>query len=105
MDSVNDRLDSEQNMMENMNGEIQPERVSEEYDEEEEEWEEEQEEEGEEEKKDKLDMTLFLSMLINQTEIKVVFVEGKWCEVDCNNDVETYENILKFNEKWSHDWR
>jgi len=59
----------------------------------------------EEEKKDKLDMTLFLSMLINQTEIKVVFVEGKWCEVDCNNDVETYENILKFNVKWSHDWR
>jgi choline kinase len=59
----------------------------------------------EEEKKDKLDMTLFLSMLINQTEIKVVFVDGKWCEVDCNNDVETYENILKFNEKWSHDWR
>ena len=41
MDSVNDRLDSEQNMMENMNGEIQPERVSEEYDEEEEGWEEE----------------------------------------------------------------
>ena len=59
----------------------------------------------EEEKKNKLDMTLFLSMLINQTEIKVVFVEGKWCEVDCNNDVETYEKILQINEKWSHDWR
>lgn len=53
MDSVNDRLDSEQNLIDNMNGEIQPEKVSEEYDEEE--WEEGQEEEGEEEKKDKVD--------------------------------------------------
>ena len=59
----------------------------------------------EEEKKDKLDMTHFLSMLIDHTEIKVVFVEGKWCEIDCNKDVETYKKILKINENWSHDWR
>lgn len=59
----------------------------------------------EKEKRDKLDMTLFLSMLIDHIEIRVVFVEGKWCEIDCNNDVESYEKILKFNEKWSHDWR
>lgn len=59
----------------------------------------------EKERQDKLDMTSFLSMLINQTEIKVTFVEGKWCEVDCCNDVETYERILKENNNWSHDWR
>jgi len=59
----------------------------------------------EKERQDKLDMTSFLSMLINQIEIKVAFVEGKWCEVDCYNDVETYERILKENNNWSHDWR
>jgi choline kinase len=59
----------------------------------------------EKEGQDKLDMTAFLSMLINQTEVKVVFVEGKWCEVDCYNDVETYERILQENNNWSHDWR
>jgi L-glutamine-phosphate cytidylyltransferase len=59
----------------------------------------------EKEGQDKLDMTSFLSMLIKETEVKVVFVEGKWCEVDCYNDVEIYERILKENNNWSHDWR
>ena len=54
---------------------------------------------------DNLDMTTFLSMLINQIEIKVVFVEGKWCEIDCHNDIEAYEKILKVKKNWSHDWR
>ena len=59
----------------------------------------------ENEVQDKLDMTAFLSMLINLTEVKVVFVEGKWCEVDSYDDVVTYEKILKQNNDWSHDWR
>jgi choline kinase len=59
----------------------------------------------EKEKQDKLDMTSFLSMLINQTDIKVVFVDGEWCEVDCYNDIKVYERILKENNNWSHDWR
>lgn len=54
---------------------------------------------------DKLDMTSFLSLLINQIEIKVVFVEGKWCEIDSYNDIEVYETILKVKKNWSHDWR
>jgi L-glutamine-phosphate cytidylyltransferase len=56
-------------------------------------------------KQDKLDMTSLLSMLINQTDIKAVIVEGKWCEVDCYNDVITYENLLDESNNWSHDWR
>lgn len=59
----------------------------------------------EKEKQDKLDMTSFLSMLINQTDIEVIFVEGEWCEVDCYNDIKVYERILKENNNWSHDWR
>ena len=57
------------------------------------------------EKQDKLDMTSFLSIIIDKLDIKVVFVEGKWCEVDCYNDVEIYERILRGNNDWSHDWR
>tara|TARA_B110000240_G_scaffold168075_1_gene190272 strand:- start:4749 stop:5495 length:747 start_codon:yes stop_codon:yes gene_type:complete len=59
----------------------------------------------EKEGQDKLDMTAFLSMLINQIEVKVVFAEGKWCEVDSYDDLATYERILKQNNDWSHDWR
>jgi hypothetical protein len=49
MDSINDRLDSDNNIIENVNGEVEPERITE-YGEEEEEWEEEgeEDEEGEE---------------------------------------------------------
>tara|TARA_Y100001958_G_scaffold15464_1_gene9474 strand:+ start:3760 stop:4503 length:744 start_codon:yes stop_codon:yes gene_type:complete len=57
------------------------------------------------EKKDKIDMTTFLRLLIAETKIKVVFVKGKWCEVDTESDVKLYESILKKNKNWSHDWR
>jgi len=59
----------------------------------------------EKEVQDNLDMTSFLSMLIKQTEVKVIFVEGKWCEVDCYNDVQVYEKKLKQTDNWTHDWR
>lgn len=59
----------------------------------------------EKDKQDKMDMTLFLSLLMEQTEVKVAFIEGKWCEVDSNEDVNVYETILKDNNNWSHDWR
>lgn len=54
---------------------------------------------------DSLDMTSFLSMLMNKVEVKVVFIDGKWCEVDNYNDVLVYENRLNENNIWSHDWR
>ncbi|PTX42614.1 choline kinase [Christiangramia gaetbulicola] len=54
---------------------------------------------------DKLDMTSFLSMLMEKTDIKVAFIEGRWCEVDSNDDVKAYEIKLKENKNWSHDWR
>lgn len=53
---------------------------------------------------DKLDMTSLLSLLLNSEEIKVVFINGAWCEVDCYNDVKVYEQLLK-KDNWSHDWR
>jgi NDP-sugar pyrophosphorylase family protein len=49
-------------------------------------------------------MTSLLSLLLKNEEIKVVFVNGAWCEVDCNSDVEVYEELLK-KGNWSHDWR
>lgn len=51
-----------------------------------------------------LDMTTFLSHLIKITEVKVVFVEGMWCEVDDTNDLMVYKENLK-NNSWNHDWR
>ncbi len=57
-----------------------------------------------EEKQNKLDMTGLLSALIDKTKINVVFIEGKWCEVDSYNDVMIYEKLLKTKD-WKHDWR
>lgn len=52
-----------------------------------------------------IDMTSFLSLLIKETTINVVFVEGKWCEVDTESDVILYEDLIHNNTNWSHDWR
>jgi L-glutamine-phosphate cytidylyltransferase len=58
------------------------------------------------EKKDKMDMTTMLNELLkNGVEINVVYIEGKWCEADDYDDILKYENELKTNENWSHDWR
>jgi len=55
---------------------------------------------------DKLDMTTLLNTLIqNDTNIYVVFVNGKWCEVDNYSDVLIYEKELKEKKSWKHDWR
>jgi L-glutamine-phosphate cytidylyltransferase len=54
---------------------------------------------------DEMDMTSFLSRLMSYVKIHVVFVAGKWCEVDSNEDVKVYQNQLKNKSNWSHDWR
>ena len=54
---------------------------------------------------DKMDMTSFLSLLMERTDVKIAFIEGKWCEVDSNEDVKVYETKLKEDKNWSHDWR
>lgn len=57
-------------------------------------------------KKDKMDMTNMLNELLeNKVSINVVFVEGKWCESDDYSDIVAYENELKNNMNWKHDWR
>ena len=51
-----------------------------------------------------LDMTTFLSHLIKIIKVKIVFVQGMWCEVDNINDLMVYKERLK-NNSWNHDWR
>lgn len=58
-----------------------------------------------EKERDIMDMTTFLSHLIKITCVKVVFVEGNWCEIDTTNDLNVYNKLLKSTDKWSHDWR
>lgn len=59
-----------------------------------------------EKEKDKMDMTSMLNLLLNKgINIKVVFVEGGWCESDEYSDVLVYEKELKLNKNWIHDWR
>lgn len=58
------------------------------------------------EKKDKMDMTSMLNELLDEdVTIKVVFVEGKWCEADNYSDILAYEEALKQSSDWKHDWR
>ena len=54
--------------------------------------------------RNKMDMTALLSELIKVTTVKVVFVYGKWCEVDNKFDKNLYAEKLK-NKKLLHDWR
>lgn len=55
---------------------------------------------------DKLDMTTLLNTLIqNNIKVNIVFVNGKWCEVDNYSDVLIYEKELKKSKSWNHDWR
>ena len=56
--------------------------------------------------KDEFDMTRMLNLLLSKgIKIKVVFVEGGWCESDQYSDILIYEKELKQNENWKHDWR
>ena len=55
---------------------------------------------------DKMDMTSMLNLLLSKgIEINIVFIKGKWCEIDSMSDKLAYENALKTNKEWSHDWR
>lgn len=52
-----------------------------------------------------IDMTSMLNLLISRgIEIRVIEVEGKWCEADTMEDVRVYEKKLK-ERNWRHDWR
>ena len=56
--------------------------------------------------KDKMDMTSMLNLLIDKgIAVNVVFIEGGWCESDAYSDVLAYENEMKINKNWDHDWR
>ena len=54
----------------------------------------------------KLDMTTLLNHLLESgLEIQCVPIAGQWCEIDDGNDLSKYEQELKQNPNWEHDWR
>ena len=54
---------------------------------------------------DRTDMTGFLRLLLaDDIDIGAVAVDGAWCEVDSDRDLELYENALA-EGFFSHDWR
>ena len=54
----------------------------------------------------RLDMTsLFQRLIKDGVKISVTPVNGRWCEVDCENDLQIYEEHLAEANGWSHDWR
>jgi len=56
--------------------------------------------------KDKLDMTTMINELLNRDiKVNIVFVEGGWCESDSYSDILIYEEQMKLNKNWIHDWR
>ncbi len=58
---------------------------------------------------DQLDMTTLLQRLMNiGQQISAVPVDGKWCEVDSEEDLELYDRRIQETEssgRWAHDWR
>ena len=51
-------------------------------------------------------MTSLLSALLQRgTTITTVPIQGKWCEVDSDNDLALYESRIAANTPWAHDWR
>lgn len=57
---------------------------------------------------DSMDMTTLLQLLLNKDIVINVFeTEGRWCEVDTEQDLGLYVAITSSNtgEVWSHDWR
>ena len=57
------------------------------------------------ERRNQLDMTSLLQLLLeNGSEIDTAPVNGRWCEVDSENDLRIYENKLDYPD-WTHDWR
>ena len=59
-----------------------------------------------EDRRRKIDMTTLLQYLIKSNiSIYGVPISGKWCEVDCPEDLYYYEQRIKETKKWTHDWR
>lgn len=57
-------------------------------------------------RRDRLDMTSLLSALLQRgTTITTVPIQGKWCEVDSDNDLALYESRIAAKTPWAHDWR
>lgn len=55
---------------------------------------------------DKMDMTSLLKQLLQKNiSIEAIPVQGRWCEVDREEDLRLYNEKLKQLEPWSHDWR
>ncbi len=59
---------------------------------------------------DRLDMTGLINLLLKQNiTVKTVPIEGKWCEVDSEDDFQIYDTLISDSESsghfWSHDWR
>ncbi|WP_165072024.1 phosphocholine cytidylyltransferase family protein [Desulfovibrio sp. ZJ200] len=53
----------------------------------------------------RMDMTGFLRLLIGRgIRVGAVPVQGRWCEVDNQEDLRRYEQALR-SESWPHDWR
>jgi choline kinase len=57
---------------------------------------------------DRLDMTALLQKLVEaDIAVHVVDVEGRWCEVDTEHDLDLYAARVESEESalWAHDWR
>jgi len=59
---------------------------------------------------DRLDTTKLLSLLLARgTDVAVIPVDGRWCEVDCADDLACYETAIARVDAgeaaWAHDWR
>lgn len=54
---------------------------------------------------DKIDMTTMINHLLKKNiEVNIEFVRGGWCESDTFSDIEAYENKLKKDNDWIHNW-
>ncbi|WP_456412757.1 phosphocholine cytidylyltransferase family protein [Thiolapillus sp.] len=59
------------------------------------------------EEQNSLDMTSLFSLALKKgIDINVIPVDGKWCEVDTENDLSLYHKLLAAPPgQWKHDWR
>lgn len=62
------------------------------------------------ERQARLDMTSWLSLAIERrVAVRALYVDGRWCEVDCGEDRSAYEEKIRRVDtsggSWSHDWR
>jgi choline kinase len=58
------------------------------------------------EERNRLDMTAMFQRLIEQgVEIDAAPIRGRWCEVDCKNDLDIYQRHIAQANGWRHDWR